>query len=571
MVSMVVGDFAYDLLSLHGAYSVGNPVDAGWLIAYVLIGVAALHSAQGSRSVMEQRTVTHDGRRLPAIALAGFISPVMLLVAALLGYDNDTIVLSVISITLFGLIILRMRWMFSRIERQSRSLVQALSVRESLEADLRHQAFHDDLTGLPNRALLLDRMEQALAASSRSGKIVAVCFCDLDGFKSINDSLGHLAGDAILVAASKRLGGAIRPGDTVARLGGDEFAVLMDDVGDPSVAVAVAERIVSILHQPVEVDDRSVALSVSVGVAVATLDSTAEQLLSEADSAMYEAKSAGRNRLAIFEQSMHARITERLQLSSAFQGALERDEFFLQYQPQFSLQNGSLQGFEALIRWNHPTLGVVVPDRFIPLAEATGNIIPIGRWVIEKACEQATQWAQLGGPALTMAVNISALQLRDPHLIDDVRLAIALGGLDPKQLVLEITESVLITDTDYNLEVLAKLKDIGVRLAIDDFGTGYSSLGYLRRMPIDELKIDKTFVDPLADPGGEGAAFVSTIIKLAHTLGLNVVAEGIEHSEQRQLLSQLGCDNAQGYLWARPMDPNLATEYVRGLSPLIDH
>jgi EAL domain-containing protein (putative c-di-GMP-specific phosphodiesterase class I) len=276
---------------------------------------------------------------------------------------------------------------------------------------------------------------------------------------------------------------------------------------------------------------------------------------------MYEAKAAGKDRVAIFDQLMHERISERLLLSEAFEGALERGEFFLQYQPQVSLSDGSLQGFEALIRWNHPSLGVVHPERFIPIAEDTGYIIPIGRWVIERACEQAAEWTHTAGP-LTMAVNLSALQLKNANLVDDVRTAIALGGLDPSQLVLEITESILIADSEYSLQVLGELKAIGVRLAIDDFGTGYSSLSYLRRMPIDELKIDKTFVDPLPDRDDGGVAFVVTIINLAHTLGLKVVAEGVEKVEQRNLLGELGCDSAQGYLWARPLDHAAAADFV---------
>lgn len=564
MAAMLIGDFAYDLLVLHGAYATGNPVDATWLISYLLVGAAALHPSMSHRLVPPEPTSeTDDARRLPVVALAGFVSPMIILFADLLGSDNDTAVMAAISIVLFGLVILRMRWLFARIVRQSASLTQALEERGSLEEELRHLAFHDGLTGLPNRALLHDRVERALAASSRRSTAVAVCFCDLDGFKAINDSLGHLAGDTILIAAGKRLSAAVRPGDTVARLGGDEFAVLMDDIEDPAVALAVAERIVSVLHEPVEINGLRVGLSVSVGLAVATIGVDGEQLLSEADSAMYEAKGAGKNRFVVFEQSMHARIAERLVLSTAFDGAILRNEFFLLYQPQYSLRGGQLVGFEALIRWNHPTLGIISPERFIPIAEDTGHIIPIGRWAIEQACEQAAALTASGENAsLTMAVNLSALQLRDPRLVDDIRTAISLGGLDPTQLVVEITEGILIADTERNIQVLVDLKALGVRLSIDDFGTGYSSLSYLRRMPIDELKIDKSFVDPLIDPDGEGVAFVKTIITLAHTLGLKVIAEGVERRDQRDLLQSLDCDNAQGYLWARPLDREHAMAFI---------
>ena len=569
MVSMIAADFAYELLSLHGAYHVGNPVDAAWLVNYVLVGAAALHPsvAVDPGPVVDQGP--RSSWRLPVVGLAGFVSPVILLVGDLGGSRADVAPLAATSIILFALVVMRMRWMFDRIGAQNHSLEALLAVRGSLEVELRHQAFHDSLTGLANRALLHDRIEHALAATGRSGGAVAVCFCDLDGFKTVNDSLGHYVGDALLVAVAERLATVVRPGDTVARLGGDEFAVLMEDLEDPAAAVAVAERIVAVLRQPVSVGDREIGISSSVGVTVADRSATTERLLREADSAMYEAKAAGKGRCVVFEDSMHARIGERLQLANGFAGALASDEFVLDYQPQFRLDTGALEGFEALLRWHHPTLGLIGPDRFLPVAEETGYIVPIDRWVLERACEQGRQWGRESPVPLTVSVNLSGRQLLHANLVDDVRTALALAGLQPSRLVLEVSESVLMLDAERSLRVLDQLKAIGVRLAIDAFGTGYPSLSYLRRMPVDELKIDRSFVEPLLRPATQGAAFLRTIIALADGLGLHTVAEGIEHPSQRKFLHDLGCDSAQGYLLGRPLDAEGATDLIgtRQLEP----
>ncbi|MHB1599246.1 MAG: putative bifunctional diguanylate cyclase/phosphodiesterase [Acidimicrobiales bacterium] len=563
MVAMVVSDFVYDVLELHGSYSAGNPVDAGWLANYVLVGAAALHPSMALRRG-EKAFARRPGvvRRLPVVAIAGFTAPAILLVGALAGNHSDVAPLALISIVEFALVVVRMSWMLRAIAEQARSIENTLDAKTQLEVELRHLAFHDSLTGLAKRALLYDRVEHALAAASRGHGSVAVCFCDLDGFKTINDSLGHLVGDAMLLAAGKRLAAVVRPGDTVARLGGDEFAILMEDLDDPTTAMAVAERAVSVLHHPVEVEGRVITLSASVGVAIGDLDTTTEVLLSQADSAMYAAKSAGRDRFEVFEQAMLARTLERLEITNSFAGALERGEFLLEYQPQFSLRDGRLEGFEALIRWEHPRLGLIAPLRFVGLAEETGYIVPIGRWVIEQACEQAALWSAQRGAALAISVNLAARQLEDPALVDDVRTAISVSGIRADQLVIEVTESTLVLDTKRVLDVLADLKAIGVRLAIDDFGTGYSSLSYLRQFPIDLLKIDKSFVDPLADPSGEGDALIITIVGLAHSLGLRTVAEGIEHSSQHSQLALLGCDSAQGFLLSRPLGIDAASDLV---------
>ncbi len=572
MIAMVVSDFAYDVLALHGSYAAGNPVDAGWLANYVLVGAAALHPSMALRRG-DEAPARKPGtvRRLPAVAIAGFTAPAILLVGALLGSHSDVAPLAVISIVEVALVVARMWWMLRAIAEQARSIESALDAKTQLEVELRHLAFHDSLTGLANRALLYDRVEHALAAASSGRGSVAVCFCDLDGFKTINDSLGHLVGDAMLVAAGKRLAAVVRPGDTVARLGGDEFAILMEDLDDPTTAMAVAERAVSVLHHPVEVEGRVITLSASVGVAIGDLDTTTEVLLSQADSAMYAAKGAGRDRFEVFEQTMLARTLERLEITNSFAGALERGEFLLEYQPQFSLRDGKLEGFEALIRWQHPRLGLVAPQRFVSLAEETGYIVPIGRWVIEQACEQAALWSAQYGAPLEISVNVAARQLEDPLLVDDVRTAISVSGIRADQLVIEVTESTLVRDTIRVLGALADLKAVGVRLAIDDFGTGYSSLSYLRQFPIDLLKIDKSFVDPLVDPSGEGNALIVTIVGLAHSLGLRTVAEGIEHSTQHTQLARLGCDSAQGFLMSRPLDVDAASGLVAAESTDDEH
>jgi len=561
--SMLVADFGYDVLSLHNSYATGNPIDAGWLLSFVLMAVAALHPTMAN----PPRAVTDEPetrRRIPVLAVAGLVAPVILLVGSELGVLVDVPVIAGTSIVVFALVALRMSWLFDRTRSQTRQLQadavelqEALVARDSLESELRYQAFHDGLTGLANRTLLHDRVEHALAGSAHAGGVVAVCFCDLDSFKTVNDSLGHRQGDELLCIAAKRLQSIVRPGDTVARLGGDEFAVLMDSVASPEAATAVAARIVAVLRNPVDIDGRPINLSVSVGVAFGAAETTTEQILSEADAAMYAAKANGKSRYATFEASMHRKNVERLELTNGFSGALERSEFFLQYQPQFSMSDSRLEGFEALARWDHPRLGPVSPGRFIPLAEETGFIVALGRWVLETACEHAAVWFARHDSDLTMSVNLSGRQLQDEQLCDDIRTALALSGLPPHKLVLEFTESILMADCEEVTTTLAELKGIGVQLALDDFGTGYSSLGYLQRFPLDALKIDKSFVDPLGGPDYNDAALVSAI----------TVAEGIEEEVQKGVLTRLGCDSAQGFLMGRPLDEEKVTALLVDLAP----
>ncbi len=424
-----------------------------------------------------------------------------------------------------------------------------------LEGELRHQAFHDQLCGLANRALFNDRAQHALSRGRRSGRRVAVMVIDLDGFKDVNDSLGHSIGDLLLRTVADHILEAVRPEDTVARLGGDEFAVLMEDLDGSAEAMSTAEDICARLRDASWMDNGGVCVTASIGVATSESPaSSIKELLRDADIAMYSAKNHGKDGVRLFESWMSDRARERFQLQSEMTGALERDEFMLYYQPAYELRSGTIEGFEALLRWKHRGLGVVPPDQFIPLAEETGLIVPLGRWVLQEATRQLGAWSRglADGGALTMAVNVSARQIRDWRLPDDVRDAIAAAGVSPQRIVLEVTESMLVQDPTEVANVLRSLKALGVRVAIDDFGTGYSSLAYLKDLPIDILKVDKAFVSP-EDQSTDGEKLLGAILTLAQTLGLRTIAEGVEQQEQADLLLQAGCDIGQGFLWSRPL------------------
>jgi diguanylate cyclase (GGDEF)-like protein/PAS domain S-box-containing protein len=432
-----------------------------------------------------------------------------------------------------------------------------ISERKLLEAQLTHQAFHDPLTGLANRVLFLDRVSHALSLVRRHGHTLAVLFVDIDGFKTINDSLGHTAGDRLLITIAERLLTCVRSADTVARLGGDEFALLIEDATDDNGATAVAERIVSAVRHPIHLEGKDVFVTASIGIATATDEGNAVDLLRDADMAMYMAKSRGKNRYETFEPGMHVKALDRLELQADLRRAIDRGgEFTLLYQPIVRLQTGEVKGVEALVRWRHPQRGVLTPMQFIPLAEETGLIVPLGRWVLREACRQARIWQsrRSEGSPMTLTVNISGYQLQDAGVVDDIRRAIAETGFDPRYLVLEITESVLMQEDDMVLERLHAIKAVGVRLAIDDFGTGYSSLGYLQRFPIDILKIDKAFVDDIGNAGAE-SALVRAIIALGETLKLETIAEGIELPQQLSGLQEIGCEMGQGFFFARPVEP----------------
>jgi diguanylate cyclase (GGDEF)-like protein/PAS domain S-box-containing protein len=441
-----------------------------------------------------------------------------------------------------------------------------VSERKAFEEQLAHKAFHDPVTNLANRALFVERVRHAVPRARREAARMAVIFMDLDDFKTINDSLGHAAGDAVLLEVAKRLAGSIRPTDTAARFGGDEFAVLLEDVGSAQETADTAERILESLAAPLRVEGKEVLVRCSLGISIVDSDGTAggDELIRNADAAMYIAKRDGKGGYRLFEPAMHEEVLERLELRADLQRAMTSGQLELFYQPLVQLSDGGVVGVEALLRWRHPERGMVGPDAFIPLAEEMGLIVPIGRWVLMEACRQACQMQMTrpaGDPPLSLSVNLSVKQLQLSDIVADVRDALAGSGLDAGSLTLEITETVIMTDTDLAVQRLTELKALGVRLAMDDFGTGYSSLSYLSRFPVDILKMDRSFLRDGASPHTSGLA--AAVIALGDTMRLEVVAEGIELSEQWSALRALGCGIGQGFLFARPMDVDAMLEYLR--------
>ncbi|MHB8494786.1 MAG: putative bifunctional diguanylate cyclase/phosphodiesterase [Casimicrobiaceae bacterium] len=428
-----------------------------------------------------------------------------------------------------------------------------VSKARQLEVELSHLARHDLLTGLPNRMLLNDRLDQAIALARRYGRRVAVLFLDLDGFKHINDSLGHAIGDRLLQKTGKRLTAAVRASDTVSRQGGDEFVVVLSEVEHAQNAARQAEKIHAALAKPHAIAGHDLHVSASIGISVFPDDGQdAEALIKCADTAMYHAKENGRNTYEFFRPEMNVRAVARQSLEAHLRRALERHEFVLHYQSKTNLKTGAITGAEALIRWRHPERGLLAPAQFMPVAEDCGLIVPIGQWVLREACRQARAWQQAGLPPMPVAVNICALEFRHGDFLADIRTILTESRLEPRYLELELTESVVMHDVESVAAILRALKSMGVLLAIDDFGTGYSSLSYLRQFPIDTLKIDQSFVRNMTtDP--VDAAIVSSVIGLAKALGQRVVAEGVESREQLALLKTRLCDEGQGYYFARPV------------------
>ena len=422
------------------------------------------------------------------------------------------------------------------------------------EQALAYQSLHDALTGLPNRVLLIDRAERMLARARRYRSSIAALYVDVDGFKQVNDNFGHAAGDEVLVAVAERLGRTIRDADTAGRLGGDEFVVLLEGLEPDSRPELVAERIRDVIAQPLELealDGRTVSVTASIGVALGG-GASVDDLLRDADFAMYQAKTSGKNRWTLFDRGMHAAAQSRLALELDLEQALREGEFFLLYQPTFDLRTECIVGVEALIRWRHPVQGVLAPDMFVPVAEASGSIVPIGRWVLETACKQAAEWRDQGRP-LAVSVNLSARQLDHDGVVAEVADALAASGLAPAALTLEITETALMRDVEAAALRLRELKALGVHIAIDDFGTGYSSLSYLRQFPVDALKIDRSFIAGIA-ASQQSKALIHTLVQLGKTLGLDTLGEGIEEDAQLRSLQAEQCDYGQGFLFARPLD-----------------
>ena len=560
MIVMFLGDFFYDILVLHNSYVSGGPSDAFFLVEYVVVAAAAVHPSVAIAPVQaadnyESRSTrrTQARARLPIIIVAGFVAPTILLVSTAIGQTVSVIALTFLSLAVFVAICLRMSWMILRLDTQAAEVEEA-------RAHLLYMAMHDELTGVANRAEMYKELGEALASLDLATGPVALCVGDLDRFKSINDTLGHHIGDRVLVKASQLLQSIVREGDTLARLGGDEFAVLMVGIDSESTAIEFARQMVASFRDGVEIDGHQANVTMSVGVASASSNRPIEQVLSEADAALHSAKTRGKGRAEVFKKSMRARLLERSELTDGLGGALERSEFFLEYQPVFSLDDGHLLGFEALVRWMHPLRGRVTPDQFIPIAEETGFIVSLGRWVFLEACERLARWDAFAGHGSTIAVNLSRRQLTAPDLISDVKAALAVSGVSPERLVLEVTESVLMERPEQAIAILGQLRDMGIRMAIDDFGTGYSSLSLLQQIPVDILKIDKAFVDPLNQNEPASSSIVRSVVELAHSLGLLVVAEGIERQDQKDRLGQLGCDAGQGFLLGRPLGEVQATE-----------
>ncbi len=432
-------------------------------------------------------------------------------------------------------------------------LGEDISIRKRYEQQLLRQANYDVLTGLPNRMLALDRLKLALAQAQREDTLVGVMFLDLDNFKHINDTMGHDAGDSLLIEAARRISSALRGTSTVARLGGDEFLVVLPGLQDADSTTQVAERILQTFATPFTLNHQEVFVSTSIGIAIYPTDSeNSGTLLQNADAAMYQAKNKGKSAFERFSPEMKEVSHERLQIESRMRRALELNELELYFQPIVETCSGKVFGAEALLRWNNPTMGMVMPDKFIPLAEETGLIIPIGQWVLEQGCQAAMQWQKAYGIALSISVNVSPRQFRDPNFIDVVLSALKLSGLPPQRLELEITERLILDNSIETSEILTRLDQEGIRLSVDDFGTGYSALSYLKSYPFDTLKIDKSFVQDVNNKQ-EDASLVRAIINMAHSLGLKVIAEGVEEEEQITFLNDENCDYSQGYFYGRPM------------------
>ncbi|MHB8459702.1 MAG: EAL domain-containing protein [Candidatus Limnocylindrales bacterium] len=422
------------------------------------------------------------------------------------------------------------------------------------------QAFHDSLTGLANRALFIDRTDHAIAVRSRAGgRPVAVIFLDLDDFKTVNDGMGHAAGDELLVQVARRMADALRPGDTIARLGGDEFAILLEDVGSVRDALDAADRITASLRAPFSVAGNPVSVLASAGVALGS--TSAADLLRDADLAMYRAKRDGKARSAAFEPAMRAAAIARLDLERELRLSISRGDFPLVYQPVVDLGTGRTVAVEALVRWAHPTRGLLGPDDFMAAAEETGLIVPLGRRVIQDACRQARSWSELGWAPLPVSVNLSVRQVADPDLVADLRRAIADAGIDARWLSVEVTESILMGNVARAVETLAEIRSLGVRVALDDFGTGYSSLAYIKDLPVDIIKVDQSFVAGV-DGAPDRAAIVETILRLGRLLGLTTIAEGVETEAERRTVRELGADLAQGYLFSRPLSAEDLERYL---------
>ena len=558
MLAFALADSSFAYLTEVNSYGIGNGLDTGWVAGFLAIGLGALWaSVRSSDSLVRETRLTTWTVLGPYLALVPGAGVFLWRLAA--GRALGTVALVSGFALILGLSGRQILVLFDNL-----SLNRELEARiEERTAALEHQAFHDGLTGLANRDLFNEVLSGAVRRRARSGVALTVVFIDLDDFKQVNDLYGHRTGDRVLQEVARRLKGTLREADTIARLGGDEFAALVE--GDPTGTdpARVAQRLLHAFDVPVRVGETRVSLRASVGVVSDGPEArTAEELLRDADLAMYSAKRKRMHSFELFSSAMRSAILEHMRMEADLRNAIENEEFVLYYQPIVAIPSAVIEGVEALLRWNHPTRGLITPDQFIPAAESTGLILPIGAWALRQACLDAGSWTGTGGE-LRVSVNISPAQFLDPQLADVVARALSGSGLDPSRLTLEVTESLLIDGMDHAVEVLEQLRVLGIRVAIDDFGTGYSSLSSLRDLPVDTLKIDRSFVVGV-DRAGSSRDLTRRILELAGDFHLHTVAEGVEQRAELEALEQLGCDSVQGFYFYKPLPKEALLPVLKG-------
>jgi len=551
LLAFAVADSAYTYLSYTNSYGGGSIFDTGYIVGYLLIFLATLVPASSKLKLGTARELSTGQTLLPYVPLG--IAVVITVWKAATGSRFDGLLVTTGAVTV-SLVLVRQAIIVVENSRLARSLQTTVSELQQRESELAYQASHDPLTGLANRVLFADHADRALLRRQRGAGAVALMVCDVDDFKSVNDTLGHVAGDEVLRAVAERLTSCMRKSDAAARLGGDEFGMLLEDLGRPDAAIETATRICDAMRPPFMIAGNTVSTTISIGIALAseTCDTT-EQLLRAADVALYEAKDAGKDRFEVFDAGMLTEVFSRISLRADLSVLADHPEQLeLHYQPIVEIRSGRITGVEALARWRHPERGLLYPDSFIQGAEESGAIVAIGAAVLEQACRQIEVWKQQGIVCPSVSVNLSARQLQEPSLVATVREALRRYGMTPDELTLEVTESIMAFDADRAIDRLLALKSLGIEIAVDDFGTGYSSLEYLRRLPVDTLKIDRSFTNELENDSST-VVLVDLMNQLGHAVGLRTVVEGVETEEQMRTISLLACDEAQGFLISRPV------------------